>query len=237
MHTTQSYERGIRRVITAGLLLAITLLLVLFRIGLIPVPTPAANATISHIPAIIGGILEGPLVGLVIGLGFGFGSFSVATIPMFKDPLVAILPRLFIGVTAAWTFSALRRANRVTLNMLIVLLVAALLVFSWQIYATRPWLGVVVALVSVVASVLLFWWMRREDVQIVPLALSAAVGSLTNTVLVLTAATARGYLAPDAAWLIGLTHGIPEVIVSGVVTVGVVAALRQIGRRQRGSRL
>jgi len=237
MKTTQPYERAVRRVITAGLLLAITLVLVFFRIGLIPVPTPAANATVSHIPAIIGGILEGPLVGLIVGLGFGFGSFSVAAIPMFKDPLVAILPRLFIGVTAAWTYSALRRASRTTLQILLVVLVALLLVLSWQIYQTRSWLGIIVAVISVVAGGFLLWWMRREDVQIVSLALAAAVGSLTNTVLVLTMGTARGYVAAEAAWGIGLTHGIPEMIVSAIVTVGVVAALRQIGHRQRGSRL
>ncbi|MBC7255965.1 MAG: ECF transporter S component, partial [Chloroflexi bacterium] len=85
-------ERAIRRVTTAGLLLAITLLLVFTSIGMFPVPTPAGHATIAHIPAIIGGILEGPLVGLLVGMGFGFASFARATIPMFKDPLVAIVP-------------------------------------------------------------------------------------------------------------------------------------------------
>ncbi|MBC7239190.1 MAG: hypothetical protein H5T71_03715, partial [Chloroflexi bacterium] len=44
-------ERAIRRVTTAGLLLAITLLLVFTSIGMFPVPTPAGHATIAHIPA------------------------------------------------------------------------------------------------------------------------------------------------------------------------------------------
>jgi len=46
-------ERSIRRIVTAGLLLAITLLLALTPVVFIPVPTPAGSATIAHIPAII----------------------------------------------------------------------------------------------------------------------------------------------------------------------------------------
>ena len=235
--TPRDPEAGIRRIITAGLLLAITLLLTLTRIGMIPVPTPAANATIAHIPAILGGILEGPLVGLIVGLGFGFGSFMGATIPLFKDPLVAVLPRVFIGITAAWTYAALRRASRKTLTIMAAILMGLLLGFSYQVGRTTLWLGIVAAVLSIAAGVGLFIWLRRQDVAIISLAIAAAVGSLTNTVLVLSMATVRGYLAPEAAWAIGLTHGVPEVIVSGIIVVGVVSALRQIGSRKNGSRL
>jgi uncharacterized membrane protein len=226
-------DRSIRRVITAGLLLAITFLLTFTRVGLIPMPTPAANATIAHIPAIIAGILEGPAVGLLVGLGFGFSSFTAATIPMFKDPMVAILPRLFIGLTAAWTFRALRRANRTTLTVMLGLLLVFMLAFSYEASRNMVWLGIVLAVLSVGATVGLYLWMRNEDARIVGIGVAAAVGSLTNTGLVLTAATIRGYIPAEAAWGIGLTHGIPEVIVAGAVTIAVVAALRQVGARRR----
>lgn len=232
-----SSEKRIRRIVVAGLLLAITLLLVFTRIGMIPVPTPAANATIAHIPAIIGGILEGPLVGLAVGLGFGLASFASATIPMFKDPLVAVLPRLFIGVTASWAFFVLRRASRRVLTVMLGILLLLMLLFSSQVYKTVAWLGIALAVVSLVGAVLICLWMRREDVQIVSLAIAGGVGSLTNTVLVLSAAVWRDYIPSEAGWGIGLTHGVPEVIVSGIVVVAVVAALRQIGQRRRGSRL
>jgi len=231
-----SYDKGTRRVITAGWLLAITLLLTLTRTGMIPVPTPAANATVSHIPAIIGGILEGPIVGLVIGLGFGFASFMSATIPLFKDPLVAVLPRLFIGVTAALSYAALQRASKRTLAVMVAIVLLFLLAFSYEVSKTIAWLGPIIAIISVAGAAFIYWWMRREDVRIVGLAVAAGVGSLTNTVLVLSVAVLRGYLSSEAAWGIGLTHGVPEVIVAAVVTVAVVAALRQIGSR-RGSRL
>ncbi|MGM0400183.1 MAG: ECF transporter S component [Chloroflexota bacterium] len=232
-----SYEHGIRRIVIAGLLLAITLLLVFTRIGMIPVPTPAGNATIAHIPAIIGGILEGPIVGLVIGMGFGFASFMSATIPMFKDPMVAILPRLMIGVTASWIFLLLRVAKKRTLSIMVGVLCVLMLTFSYQTYQTIPWLGIVLAVISVAATVWLYWWMRRTDVQIVSLSMAAAVGSLTNTVLVLSVAVWRDYIPFEGGWGIGLTHGIPEAIVSAIVTVAVVSALRQIGEGRGGSRL
>lgn len=231
------YERGIRRIITAGLLLAITLLLTLTRIGFIPVPTPAANATIAHIPAIIGGILEGPLVGLIVGLGFGFGSFMSATTPMFKDPLIAILPRLFIGVTAAFSFAVLRRANKTVLKIMLAALFILLMIFSVQVFQTISWLGVLLGAISLAGSAGLYLWMQREDVEVVALAIAAAVGTLTNTVLVLTMAVVRNYMDPTAAVGVGITHGIPEVIVAAVIVVAVITAVRQIGQKKRRSRL
>jgi uncharacterized membrane protein len=100
-----------RKIVIAGVLSAIAMLLGWTRLGFIPVPTAAGNATIMHVPAIIGGILEGPIVGAIVGTLFGIFSFLQATVPMFKDPLVAILPRIFIGITAAWTYASLRRLN------------------------------------------------------------------------------------------------------------------------------
>jgi len=230
-------DRGIRRVVTAGLLLAITMLLVFTRIGMIPVPTPAGNATIAPIPAIIGGILEGPLVGLLVGLGFGFSSFANATIPMFKDPLVAIVPRLFIGVAAYYATYALRKANKPVLYVMLALLLAGLLAFSWQSYSTSPWLGITVAVLSIAAAVGLVIWMRKEETSVIAYAIAAAIGSLTNTVLVLSLGALRGYIPAEAAWGIGVTHGIPEVIVSAIITVAIVSALRQIRSGRQKSRL
>jgi len=240
-------EKTIRRIVTAGLLLAITLLLAFTRYGFIPAPTPAGNATVVHIPAIIGGILEGPLVGLIVGLGFGLASFMQATIPAFKDPLVAILPRLCIGVVAAWVYSLLQRADKRALRVVLALLLLLSLFASYQIARTEAdpasaglgniAKGVIVAVLAIAGTVFLFLWLRREDVRVVSLAIAGAAGSLTNTVLVLSIASLRGYWPAEASWLIGLTHGVPEVIVSGIIVVAVVTALRQIGQRRGRSHL
>jgi uncharacterized membrane protein len=75
------------------------------------------SATILAIPVIIGGILEGPLVGLLVGLIFGVFSFLQAPTEQppvnlwFSNPLVSIVPRLFIGVVSALVYRAARGAG------------------------------------------------------------------------------------------------------------------------------
>ena len=56
-----------------GVLAAISIMLSMTPLGFIPIgPT---NATIMHIPVIIGAIVEGPLVGITVGFIFGATSF------------------------------------------------------------------------------------------------------------------------------------------------------------------
>lgn len=101
------------RIVIAGVLAAITIILgVVPNIGFIPLPNVSGGATIEHIPTILSGIVAGPLIGIVSGLIFGVVSLLHSTTPLFKDPVVAILPRLFIGLTAWATFAALVRVNR-----------------------------------------------------------------------------------------------------------------------------
>src|SRR5438874_7789078 len=100
-----------RRIVITGVLAAVAILLGITRLGFIPVPNISGNATIMHVPAIVGGVLEGPLVGLLVGGIFGLFSWLQATSPLFANPLVSVLPRLFIGVTAALTYMALRKSN------------------------------------------------------------------------------------------------------------------------------
>ena len=139
-----------------------------------------------------------------------------------------------IGLVSAWVYFALRKANRRTLGFMISLLFVLMLAFSYQVAATTLWLGIIVTVITVATCVGLLLWLSKEEAGIISLAIAAAAGSLTNTVLVLGIATLRGYLGPEAAWTIGLTHGIPEAFVSAVVVVAVVSAVRQIGSRQRG---
>jgi uncharacterized membrane protein len=106
-------EKGfsVRKIVISGVLAAIAILLGVTRLGFIPVPNISGNATIMHVPAIIGGVMEGWLVGGIVGTIFGIFSFLQATTPLFKDPLVAILPRIFIGITAYFTYAGLKKAN------------------------------------------------------------------------------------------------------------------------------
>lgn len=108
---TPGFKLTTRQMAISGMLGAIAIILGVTRLGFIPVPTPAGHATIMHIPAILGGILEGPVVGALTGLIFGLYSFLNATNPMFADPLIAILPRIFIGVTAYYAYKYLGKSS------------------------------------------------------------------------------------------------------------------------------
>jgi uncharacterized membrane protein len=166
---------SIRKIVISGVLAAVAILLGVTRLGFIPVPTAAGNATIMHVPAIIGGIMEGGWVGAIIGLIFGVFSFLNAEVPLFKDPLVAILPRIFIGVTAFLVYAGLKR---------------------WNEYAA--------------------------------LICAALVGSMTNTILVLSMAVVRNYMTAPVAASVAVVNGIPEAIVAAVFTVAVVAAWKRV---------
>jgi len=113
--TTGSEGRGsvftlsVRQIVIAGILGGIAIFLGYTRLGFIPVPNISGNATIMHVPAILGGALEGPVVGTIVGGIFGVFSFIQAEVPFFRDPLVSILPRLFIGVVSWAVFASLRR--------------------------------------------------------------------------------------------------------------------------------
>jgi uncharacterized membrane protein len=98
-----------RRIAVSGVVAAIAIFLGATRLGFIPMP--GIGATIMHVPVIIGGILEGSVVGAILGTIFGLYSFFYATTPMLKDPLIAILPRILIGVFAAWTYLSARRVS------------------------------------------------------------------------------------------------------------------------------
>ncbi|MCS7234562.1 MAG: ECF transporter S component [Armatimonadota bacterium] len=217
-------------------------------VGFIPAPTPAGAATTMHIPVILAGLLRGPVAGALVGAVFGFFSFTRATLPFFKDPLVAFLPRILIGVLTAYAFRWLAsRASRAVAAVVCgaavftvlgpgaVAFEAALqanrvarswLVDLYHVLASstgpRPWVGVAVGLVVVAAA---YRALREKDA---PVAAAAVVGTLTNTVGVLGLIVLRfpQLLPPGAAFLVGATHGLPEAMLAVVVTVPVYRALR-----------
>ena len=93
----------------AGIIGGIALFLGFTRLGFIPVPIPLiGNATIMHIPAIVGGALEGPMSVFWQVRSSGYSPFCRRTTRSSK-PIVAILPRLLIGVVAWAVFVGLRR--------------------------------------------------------------------------------------------------------------------------------
>ena len=95
-------------------------------LGFIPL-TPAVSLSIVHLPVIVGTLALGFKKGMILSLAFGILSFIRAFTPMgiadvtFQNPLIAILPRLFIAPGAygiykltqkLFTFAGARMAKR-----------------------------------------------------------------------------------------------------------------------------
>jgi uncharacterized membrane protein len=192
--TLKTSKFGTRQITMIGMLSSISIILGLTGYGFIPLPI--AKATIMHIPVIIGAILEGPIVGIMVGLIFGiFSIFQNISTPnilsfAFMNPLVSVLPRVLIGITSYYCYK--------------------------------------------------FTFKKHHLARI---GLSAAVGSLTNTLGVLYMiyllyaerfAQAKGTnpnMVFDAILGIALINGIPEAIISVVIIIPVVMAIRRATKR------
>ncbi len=104
-----------RKIVITGVLSAISIFLGITRLGFIPWIT-GISLTIMHVPVIIGAVLEGPVVGLAVGLIFGvFSLIQAAVAPtgpadvLFTNPLISILPRLFIGPVSWLVYRLLKK--------------------------------------------------------------------------------------------------------------------------------
>lgn len=109
VQTKATKNVNVRKMAIIGVLSAVSIMMSMIPgIGYIPIgPT---NATIMHIPVIIGSIIEGPIVGATVGFIFGLTSLIKAltqpTITSFAfiNPLVSILPRVLIGILAYYIY-------------------------------------------------------------------------------------------------------------------------------------
>lgn len=177
-----------RKIVIAGVMGAISVFLGASHLGFIPWLAGAA-LTVMHVPVIIGAVLEGAWVGLTIGLIFGaFSLLQGALAPTgpadvwFTNPLISILPRLFIGPVAWLVYKVLKGAS-----------------------------------------------------ETVALAVAGVAGSLTNTILVLSALGLFRFLPWTLIGTIAVTNGIPEAIVAAIITVAVVAAWKRVETGRKGS--
>ena len=184
-----------RRLVLIGSLGGISIFLGISGLGLIRLPI--FSLTIMHVPVIIGALLEGPIVGIAVGLIFGlFSMYQNITAPgltsfIFWNPIVALIPRMLIGVVAYYSFK----------------------LFKIKIKSTGICAGI-----------------------------AAILGTLTNTIGVLGLtyilyldryAQAREISREAVAGTlltVGLTNGIPEAIVSALITIPIVVTMLKIKR-------
>lgn len=105
---------SVKRIVISGALGAVSVVLAATPLGYLPW-FGGTSLTVMHIPVIVAAVLEGPVAGIVVGLIFGVTSLVKAAVapigpldPLFTNPLVSVLPRLFIGLAAWAAFAAFR---------------------------------------------------------------------------------------------------------------------------------
>jgi uncharacterized membrane protein len=153
-----------------------------------------------HIPTILAGVFEGPVIGGIVGAMFGAFSMYQAQLigsPLekiiFSNPAIALLPRILIGVVSYYVFTLVKgKVSRAVL----ALAMGALLGYTG--YSLAAGAGVVyqrvvgVAL-AVIAATGVLVVDKKYGMGGGP-ALAAVAGSLTNTVLVLSLTVAFGHM-------------------------------------------
>lgn len=100
-----------------GLMIALTVIMMNSPLGVITLPI--IRITIAHVPILITAVLFGLPQALIVALAFGTTSLIIAATqpvsvldPFFVNPLVSILPRLLIPVTAYFVFKGLDKLLR-----------------------------------------------------------------------------------------------------------------------------
>ncbi len=210
-------SNAIRRMVVAGMLSAITAVLVFTPIGMIPLPPPLLAVTMVHIPVILAALAEGPVVGLTVGLVFGLCSLirawesgMVGLTLFFRNPLVSVLPRLVVSLMALGAYllwKKLVRQNKLT-DKLGIAVAAAL----GAVTNTVCCLGMILALYGGELNELIAGMVRAGNAEAV-------------------------YSGNAAGWLIavvGLPNGIAEAIVAAVLLPVIKTAVDSLKRRTGG---
>lgn len=237
-----------RRLVIAAMLGAITIVLGLTPLGIIPLGL--INPTTMHIPVIVAAIAEGPVVGALVGLIFGVYSLLNALLRnpspvafVFYNPLISVLPRILIGITTYYSYMALKKVSSKNLRGLTQILWIAIIGFLLylmykNITTGASVLNITFVAILIVVSIGLFIYSIKTTKEDFPIALGAFVGSMTNTILVLGGIYllyAKKYVealnipldqAKSAILGVSITSGIPEAILSIIITTAVIKALK-----------
>lgn len=236
----------LRKMVITAVLGAISVVLGMTPLGFIPIgPT---RATIMHIPVIIGAVMEGPIVGGLIGLIFGlFSIYQAITSPtpvsfVFLNPIVSVLPRILIGIISYYVYSGLGRMGKRNTKRALYLIWAGIIGYlAYGIYVNiidfaSIWLILMNLGLIILTSIMFYFTINKS--KAFDIVLAAALGTLTNTIGVLSlvyliyAEKFVSALGADVSTArkvivgIGIANGIPEAIIGVIIVTSVVGALK-----------
>ena len=242
-----------RKLVISAMHGAITIVLGLTPLGFIPLGV--MNATTMHIPVIIAAILEGPIVGAAVGLIFGVSSMVKAfTMPLptsfvFWNPLIAVLPRVLIGIVSYYLYAAFSSRSpkflkiaSVLFDLLIISFLGFLLfkIVTADKFVLSSFFATLGFLIAAFALLFVTLKLKFDNFA---LTVSAFFGSLTNSVLVLggiylfyaTPFMEKLDKSPEAAGKVilglALTSSLPEAIIAVIITIISVNAITRFKNR------
>ena len=208
----------IRQMVIAAMLSAIVAVLTFTPIGMIPLPPPLPSATTVHIPVLLAALVEGPVVGLIVGAVFGVCSLvrawetGVAGLTLFfRDPRISVLPRLLVPLIAFgawWLWRKCVKNNRVADH------IGA---------AVASVIGTIANTVLCLGLIVVFY--------------GADLTEMINA-MISSGDAAAAYLNNAGAWLVavvGVPNGIGECIVAAVIVPMIKTAVEAVTRRSRRS--
>ncbi|HHY75737.1 MAG TPA: ECF transporter S component [Firmicutes bacterium] len=224
-----------RQIAFAGVLGAVTVVLGSTPMGFIQIPP--ISITIMHIPTIIAGVLQGPVIGGIVGAMFGaFSMYQAQTSvnplekAIFSNPLIAVLPRVLIGVVAHYVFHMLKGRTGKTVLVLVssglvgytgyaLVPAATARLGLWSTFGNPVETSPIRIVLALALALLAGFIVHRTEERLGhgP-ALAAAAGSLTNTALVLGLIVAFGFMPAELALAVGVMNGIPEAVVAIILT-------------------
>lgn len=240
-----------RKLTTAAVLGAITIVLGITPLGLIPLGI--INATTMHIPVIIAAIVEGPVVGGLVGLIFGVFSLINAILRptpisfVFYNPLISVIPRILIGITSYYAYQSVKRFDDKNLKIASKILWSLILIFlSYILYENiktgASKLNIILIIILILLCLGLSYYSIKTSTKDFPIAIGAFVGSMTNTILVLGGIYliyAQKYVealniplenARSAILGVSISSGLPEAFLSIIIVTGVVKSVLKVKR-------
>ena len=239
----------IRKLAIIGMLGAISAVLGMTPLGFIPIgPT---RATTMHIPVIIAAIMEGPVVGGLVGLIFGmFSMYQAVANPtpvsfVFLNPLVSIIPRVLIGIFSYYVYKFLNRIGNKKAKWLLYLIWIGIIgylfygVYNGIVNSGSVW-TILFNIVLIFSSVTIaYFTLYKPKNTSYDLIIPTIVGTLTNTFGVLASVyvlygerfveALGGSISSTGKIIfgIGITNGIPETIIAIIIVTSVVGALKR----------
>lgn len=236
-----------KKIALAGILVGIVALMSVTPLGFIPLGP--LNATINHIPVIIGSLIGGPIVGAMTGLGFGLISWVNSflrpnlTSFVFWNPLISVIPRILVGIVPYYVhqfIKGINNLNKTVVSVFFAILASIYFVTKFrEFYAESSYWYILVWAILYLLLLLVLYLNIKNDTYSLEVSLAAASGAIVNTGLVMGLvyilyaerfASAIGMSTDNAGSVVlsmALVNGIPEAIISVIIVSSLVSRIKR----------